>query len=804
VTASRRTDHLDYLAARDEAIAGRLGAGGLDTGAALTAALDRDLVALAGPVPAGVAVVALGGYGRGEQCIFSDVDVMVLHRGGEPAAFVRQVLYPLWDMGLSVGHAVRTVAGSRQAAADDLATLTSLLSARLVTGDAELFDELVAVLTDLIRTRPFSPVLAREERARRLRDPYPTMAADLKEGRGGLRTHQGLWWERRRAALLGRPVDQPSAAEQEAKETLLQVRNALHAVSGKAVDRFLVDLREPASRWLDMEVYDLAAMVTAALDEGDRLADRRWPDVHVEDDPLVGLGRRLFATVRRRFVRRPAEEAPADRALALALHAAGRRSGAWLAPSEEEEIRRAEATLWGDADREAFVTLLTAGPRGRSIFLHLEDLGWVERELPEWGPVATAPQLAPFHDHPVGAHLWRTVTEMRALVEGSGRPREVADELGSTEELYLAAFFHDIGKARGGDHSEVGAKLAEGFLRRHGWGPATVGTVTGVIRHHLLLSETATRRDLADPAVIDEVAGTVGDLRTLDVLYLVTIADLRATGTTAWSTWRASLLDRLYAAAREAVATGGARPATPDLESVLAEAPSLDRTALEEHAAAMPPDYLTTTPPAEVVEHLEAADRLEGPALIAPDPTDRTRVLIVGRDRAGFLLAVCRAFAANGVGVLDARLRTREDGTALDTFHVVDDRSSEPVEPSRWVAIHADLVGSLEGGRDLRPRIEERVLAYRRPSPSRPVRVQVRFTGRFTLVEVRAPDRVGLLVDIVEALHAEGLDIHLARIDTMGGEARDVFSTRRVGGIPILAEAELAALRRRLEDRLGA
>ena len=162
-----------------------------------------------------------------------------------------------------------------------------------------------------------------------------------------------------------------------------------------------------------------------------------------------------------------------------------------------------------------------------------------------------------------------------------------------------------------------------------------------------------------------------------------------------------------------------------------------------------------------------------------------------------------RTFTSHGVAVLDARLRTRADGVALDTFHVVDDRTGGPVPPERWPRVAADLVEGLEGRRDLAGASRRRTETYRPRRPATGARVTVRREGRYTVIEVRAPDRIGLLAEIVEALYLEGLDIHLARIDTMGGEARDVFFTRRVGGIPILVETEVAALRRRLEDRLG-
>jgi [protein-PII] uridylyltransferase len=769
----------------------------------LSSSLDAALAELGAAMRPGAAVVALGGYGRMEQCLWSDVDVMILHEHDDPEPLVRSVLYPLWDAGLKVGHAVRTVAENRQAGSD-LETLTSLLSARLVTGDAELFEKLITVVTDMVRKRPLASSLVHQERQRRALEPYPTMTADVKEGRGALRTHQGFWWERRRAELLGLPVDVPSDEEDAARASLLSIRNSLHSAAGRASERFVVDLRAGAAAWLETDVHSIAADLTAALHIGDRLADRRWPDLHAEQDPMIGYGRRVFGAIRSRFSKSAEDEEPSDEVLALAVMAAGRREGVWFTQEEEATVRNAPVEPWTESDRAAFVKLLSAGARGRTVFGRLEEFGWVRREFPEWEVVATAPQLAPFHDHPVGTHLWRAADEMRALIDGGGETGEIADEVGSTEELLLAAFLHDIGKARGGNHALVGAELAAGFMRRTGFGAATIGVVVDAVRHHLLLSEAATRRDIADLAVIDEVASLVGDIHQLDVLYLLTIADLRATGTTMWNDWRASLLERLYRSVRVAIEAGGAAPATPSVDAIMDQASiGVDRRHVEEHVAAMPAGYLDSTTPGDVLWHLEVAQDLEGPALIAVDGEDPGRVLVVGSDRSGFLLTVSRVFTANGVGVMDARFRTRTDGIAFDTFRVCNDQTGAPVAANKWDKVSDDLVAALVENRDVRGELRERARVYQQPGlDRRAVRVRTGVSGRFTQVEIKAPDRIGLLADIAEALYGEGLDIYLARIDTMGGEARDTFYVRRMGGVALRDEAELAGLRGRLADRL--
>lgn len=794
-----------FLALRTRVSVEPIGDGGPETCAALTTGLDTAIQQLGTGVGDGAAIVALGGYGRREQCLWSDVDVMLLHRNRNTEPLIKAVFYPLWDANLKVGHAVRTVEQCREAGRAELETLTALLSARLVVGDVDLFGEFEAALADLVRQRPLAPRLAEQERERRLAEPYPLMAADVKQGRGALRTHEGFWWERRRSQLIDLVSDTPTEEERDAKVTLLAVRNALHASAGRAVDRFVIDLREPAAQWLDTDVHTLATSLTTALHIGDRLADRRWPDLHVESDPTFGLGRRVFGSIRTRFSSpEPTRDVDAaDSVLAIAVRAAGRPEGAWLDPTEEEFIRAATSTAWTAADRRAFIMLLSAGVRGRTIFGLLEELGWVGRNFPEWTPVATAPQLAPFHEHPAGAHLWRAVDEVQSIITERGELAGIVEEIGSTEELLLSALLHDIGKARGGNHETVGAELAAAFLRRAGFGPATVATVVNAVRHHLILAQTATRRDIADPAVIDEIATVVEERRQLQLLYLLTIADLRATGSTMWSEWRATLLRRLYRSVAKTLETGETVRATPDINAIVDfAAGTFDRRLIEEHVAAMPAGYLDTTSPREVAWHVDIASQLDMPGLISVDPRDEGRVLVAGTDRAGFLLAVSRAFTANGVGVMDARLRTRSDGIALDTFHVADDRTGATVTPDRWDRVTGDLVAALTNERDLRPVIHERVQAYRRPGNVRTsIEVRTDNTSRHTVVEVRAQDRVGLLTDIVEVLHDEALDVYLAKIDTMGGQARDIFHVRRAG-VPIRDEAELAALQNRIQQRL--
>jgi [protein-PII] uridylyltransferase len=766
----------------------------------LTAQLDRALLELSEAIagePA--AVVAVGGYGRREMAPHSDVDVMLLHDGADTDRLAKAVLYPLWDAGLKVGHSVRTVREAVAAARDNLATATSLLTARRVAGSEELVAALEQGLSGHFKGRPLASLLAAEEKARRAAEPYPVMDADLKNGRGGLRTFAGFMWERRRASLIGRDAQLPETpAEGNAHNTLLALRNALHATSGRVSDRFVFDLRGTAAAWLGMDVAEAAERMCAALRVGDRLAERCWPDLTtITADPMVAFGRRVFGAIKSRFTSESTATAGAS-PLAVAARAASRPEGVWLAPVERDALT-APPMPWTADDRAAFVGLLSAGPRGMAAFELLDESGWLARELPEVGAVIAAPHLAPMHRHPVDSHLWRTVDEALALAKDPNPVLAgVMTELGATEELALAAFFHDIGKGAAGDHSVVGAEIVESLFARAGFGPATTATVAAAVRHHLLLVRVATRRDLADDSVVDDVADLVDDPRLLQLLLLLTVADSRATGPRMWTPWKERLVVALYRRVGErlGVETG---PPDVDVAAVVAVAEGeVSRRQVEEHVAAMPPDYLVLHEATDVLRHLEL---LEGGglrvALLSAEKDGIATVFVTGPDRVGFLSAVAGAMALNQVSILEARLLTRADGAAVDTFKVTHTLGSGVVDGARLHRVEEDLREILGGGRDLTAELAAKARSYRDHAAREvPERVDCRLdpSGRWTVVEVRCGDRIGRLQQIVEVMARRGLDVHYAKIDTRGDEVIDTFHVRDSGGHPVRDPALLEDL----------
>lgn len=820
-----------YTALRDRAIGAAPPDAGLALCHALSDALDAALLAAAPEIAAdgvSVALVALGGYGRRELCLFSDVDLMLLHGGRLPAGLVERVFYPLWDAGLKVGHAVRSVAEAVAAAGEDIETLTALLDARLVAGSAGLNQRLSGEVTRLLRRQRASleaALLAAEE-GRRRAEPYQLLETNVKTGRGGLRTLHCLGWVEaadRRLAGEGERKAAPQAAAGADRQTLLASRNALHAAAGKAQDAWLFDLRAPACAWLGVDADDWAVRLYTALRAVDRLARARWP-LAEEQAPtapaaiypprrrLLGLGR--SATRGAKAVAEPVTvdgEAALGRGRSVLAHAGSLAEGgaaARFAGSVATAIRAAPGPAWNAADRHGLLALLRAGERGRLIFDELDTLGWLERALPEWRHVRAAPQHVPFHEHPLDTHLWRTATTALALAQGAiAEPwcREVAGDLGSLDDLLLAALLHDIGKGWPGDHAETGSAAAAALCRRAGFPTDLLLTVAAAVRQHLLLPNVATRRDIADDRVVQAVADRVGRTRTLRILYLLSVADSLATGPTAWGPWKGSLVRSLFARVLAALeARSGATPLSASGADALgrlleAAAGRFPAETVKAHVAGMAPGYLQSFSVDEALRHLAAIEptpaagearldvREDGPA---------HDLLLLTPDRPGLIALVSGVLALHTLSVLGGRFFTRADGVALQALHVID-ALGNPVPPERWPRVERDVRAALAGVLPLEQRLAEKVHAYRRAGHGRSAEVQVLAgeSREYTVLEVHAADRVGLLYAITHTLFDLGLDVHLAKIDTLGRDAVDVFYVRDADGRPLSGGERIAQVR---------
>ena len=755
-------------AARAQLIEGPRATGDLDR--LLTEPLDQLISELSADLSERTAVLAVGGYGRGELWIHSDVDLLILHEGPPPET--RGLLYPLWDARIKVGHSTRTVRDTLTFARDDLNTLCSLLTTRLLWGRTDLIEELQLGLRKLLAgpRANLADLLAQEQRQVWDREPFARQEFDLKTGRGGLRTHHRLDWDRIRADLLKEEASVPSQpGELAALATLGRIRHAIHAISRRPTDFYPIELRPAVGRWLGEDPTEIATEAYRAARALDGVAALRWGRVRPSGaDPINEAGSTVVRLVRSRWARRQ----PASTPLAQAREAVASRSAGRLSLWERDLAARSGPPDWSAGDRAALVALLASGTSGWDSLLGLWESGWLTRALPEIAHLQGLAQVAPFHAHPVDAHLGATVSEIVDLAQ-SREWSETADSLGSLDELLLAGFLHDIGKGQGGDHSITGSVTAQSMLRRIGFSTTTGEVVSRAIRHHLLLNEIAQRRDLAEPAVAAEVAHQVGDLDFLRLLTLLSIADAKATGPDMWSPWKESLLQTLVDRVEELLqgtSSDLTRSLTESLYQLLEN--EIDRDRIASHLEGMPPGYVARFGPEAVASHLRLLEPAPKSgevrtALVAGAPV--SNLVIVTKDRPGLLTTVAGVLSLHNLNVLEASVATRTDGVAVDSFRVTDGRGGDMIGQGRWPAVRESLDLAVAGKLEL----EERLAAKRQEIP---LDLSVEVSGN--RIEIEANDRLGLLHDLAFALGQLGVDIELAKIDTRGGRAIDVFTVR--------------------------
>ncbi|WP_053701990.1 [protein-PII] uridylyltransferase [Streptomyces sp. WM6368] len=738
----------------------------------------------------GATLVAVGGYGRAELSPRSDLDLLLLHDGrAEPralSALADRVWYPVWDLGVALDHSVRTPAEARRTAGEDLKVHLGLLDARTVAGDAGLLAGLrTSVLADwrnqAAKRLPELHSLCRE-RAERAGELRFLLEPDLKEARGGLRDATAL-----RAVAASWLADAPREGLAEARRRLLDARDALHLVTGRATDRLSLQEQDQVADRLGLldadallrEVYEAARVVSYA-------GDVTWREVgrvlraRAARPRLRGL---LGARGDRANTRAPLAEgvvesdgeavlalaARPDRDPVLALRFAAAAAQAGL-PVSLHAVRRLAAQAkplpvpWPAEAREQLLTLLGAGEPTVAVWEALEAEGLITRLLPDWERVRCRPQRNPVHTWTVDRHLIETAVRASALTRRVGRP----------DLLLMAALLHDIGKGWPGDHSVAGETIARDVATRIGFDPQDIAVLGTLVRHHLLLIDTATRRDLDDPATVRTVADAVGSVGTLEILHALTEADALATGPAAWSAWRGSLVADLVA--RVAAVLRGSAPAAGEPEIPTTEQ---ERLAVE---------ALRTGEPVLALQARQEEDAV-GVDLVVAVP-----------DQPGVLPAVAGVLALHRLTVRAADLRSMELPDRLGEVLVLRWRvAAEYGALPQAARLRTDLVRALDGSLDVPAKLADREAAYPRrrgvvPPPPR-VTVVPEVSSLATVLEVRAPDAVGLLHRIGRALEAAGVRVRSAHVSTLGANAVDTLYVTTPEGKPLdpAAASALAA-----------
>jgi [protein-PII] uridylyltransferase len=787
-----------------------------------------------------IALVAVGGYGRGELLPCSDVDVMVLlPKGEEPAwtAPLERFLTFLWDIGLETGHSVRTIDECRQEALADLSVATTLFEARLLAGPPSLFEAMRRALAPdrLWPARDFfeAKLAEQTERHHRFHDTAYNLEPNVKQGPGGLRDIQTIAWVAKRhfraetleeLATHGFIAARELAQLESAQAWLWRVRFALHLVSGRREDRLLFDHQIRLARMFGYEdaTYTLAveqfmqryyrtAMLVSWLNEL-LLQQFREDILAARDAPALPLS--VHFRERDEYLEAVSDDTFSRHPSALLELFVVLQQNPRLRGVRARTIRLVHDNLWlideefrqNPRNHRLFLEILRA-PAGVTHELRRMNLyGVLGRYIPAFGRIVGRMQYDLFHAYTVDAHTLFVVSNLRRFAlerydQEFPKLAQIFRALPEPELAYLAAIFHDIAKGRGGDHSELGAVDAEAFCLEQGLSRYDARLVAWLVLNHLRLSVTAQKQDISDPQVINAFARDVGDQVRLDYLYVLTVADVRGTNPKLWNSWKATLFDELYERVKTALRRGHESPL--DREELIAGTQALARERLA--AAGVAPEaaqrvwqtltdaYFLRHSAAEVAWHtgqLAAREPGDASPLIAvaehPGRGGATVVLVCTHGRHHSFARATAALDQLGLSIQDARITPTADGGSLDNYLVLEDSGLAITDRERMAGIERYVQRALGERSAQAPAVARRVPRQVRmfTTPT-----QVSFSadpenGR-TLIEVVAGDRPGLLSEIGHVFWDQRVELHGAKVMTVGERAEDVFTVTDETGRPL-------------------
>jgi [protein-PII] uridylyltransferase len=801
------------------------------------------------------AIIALGGYGREEQCLHSDVDLLFLFSRRIPAEaenLIREMIYPLWDIGMDVGYATRSLKECLTLAAKDLHVLTPILDARFICGMSMLYSELMSRLREKV-IRKNSERMLREivaytrARHRQYGDSAHLLEPNLKEGQGGLRDYHSMLWMAKLNVDLRQPRDLEyfgllSHAEfqnlWDALGFIWDVRNHLHQISRRKCDQLHFESQ-----------ISIADRFKFKPEAGQQPVERFLGELHGRMESVKQQHLMLLHElgVDKKGGRRAASKIPVEGIEALSGGMLNFTGPEAILKRPEllirifEEGARLKTPLSGEAKRlvKEFVYLIDPGFRSAPEIVRtferilisaeagglLDDLlstGFLEAFIPEFQGISNRIQYDEYHLYPVDKHLLRTVHIIQQLAR-EDRPGEplfarLHRELKNKVLLMWAALLHDIGKgAPTADHSESGAEMVRRILTEKGLTPEEIAAVEFLVREHLYLIKTATRRDIHDEETAITCARRIKDAERLKMLYLLTVADSMATGPAAWNDWTSHLLREFFLKVLNILEKGelASDKATAAIETkhralLTAAASGEARQRIEALFPALSPRYLLATPAEQIASHIELFQRLQTKAFvwdIQPSSKGATRkVTICALDRPGLVASMAGVFTLNSINILDVQVFTWRNRTALDVFEVTPPPDAI-FEAEKWRRAEENLQAVLAGTLDLAAALRPRLEAARGVKPRaarRPHRVRVDNTSSsfFTIIEVFTYDFPGLLYSISDALFRCELDIWVAKIATKVDQVVDVFYVRDLSGQKVDDPGRVSAIKAALLQRL--
>ncbi|HEX9455004.1 MAG TPA: [protein-PII] uridylyltransferase [Candidatus Binatia bacterium] len=852
----------------------RQGAGGMEVAVAYSTVMDHLIRHLLGAVSADAlyrfpgqnprfAIIAQGGYGRGELNPQSDIDLLFLYTWKVTPvveAMTERLLYTLWDCGLQVGHATRTVSECVRLAESDMKIRTALLDARFLCGDFALYGEFEkAVESKLVKkgvNRFIREKLAESAaRHKSYGGSVYLLEPEVKEGEGGLRDIQTAQWIAR-AKLKTKDLDSLALSGivsstdvvnlKESQDFLLRVRNELHFSTGKHQDQLTFEHQEKVSDALGhkgegslrgVEVFMRNYYLHAA--QISRLSTLVIHRVTECDKPRftdkLAFGRTLREGIRisrgHLNVTKP-EVLRAQPHNLISIFDDAQKYGCEIS-HETRELLRQNLDLIDDKFRRSaaanlpFFNILKWKDGVYETLLAMHRCGVLGAFIPEFGRLLCMVLHDAYHIYTVDEHSLKLVMEIERLKAGEYSEAlplltQIARETEKIELLYLGMMFHDIGKGFGGGHSEIGANMVRQIARRMRLNADDGAMVEFLVRHHLLMTNTAFRRDLEDERTIFAFAKAMGSVNNLKMLYLLTFADVKAVGPDVWNPWKASLVGELYVKALnllEEVEKGEFE--REDIRAVIRRiqtrvrrelAKDYDEATVENFIEIMPDRYFLSTPENDIPSHFELMERYRGkkPEVSVQHFPERdcSSVVLCSHDRPGLFASITGVLSALNLDILNARIFTANDGRILDVFRISHHGRSELVmNDQKWQRFRAMLEGVLDGKSDVVKLVESSkpslFLQRHAPKVSTVVNIDNDASDEFTVVEIFTEDRIGVLFTITYSLHRLGLSIHVAKISTNVDQVADVFYVTDQAGNKVTDAEQVETMQQYLRHTLA-
>jgi len=805
------------------------------------------------------AIVALGGYGREEQCIHSDVDLLFLFKKGVPAQaenLIREIVYPLWDIGLDVGYTTRSLKECLSLAGRDFDILTPILDARFICGGSNIYSDLMSQLRQKVIGKKSRAIINwlvqnNEMRHAHFGDSAYLLEPNLKEGQGGLRDYHTMLWIGQIEFNLRQPRDLEyfGLLSHDEFQTLWRslkfiwhVRNRIHCLSGRKCDQLHFENQiklaeamkyknmngqQPVERFLgelhgrmeSLKQQHLMFLYELGL-EKKRLRRRKSRKKSLVDGLEVFESGRLNFVAPEKIVESPEllikifEESAR---LKIPLSAEANRLVREFSHLVNQKFRNAATVV------QSFERILAAPAPTFNVLNEMQNTGLLVRLLPEFRNVVNRIQYDEYHLYPVDKHLLRTVQTIKKFGTSADNSLEplcgqLYREIKNKKILLWAALLHDIGKGKGeGDHEAAGAAIVEKLLIQKGLNAQDVASVVFLVRRHLYLIKTATRRDINEEETAVLTARTIKDIEALKMLYLLTVADSISTGPMAWNDWTAALLRDFFLKVLNVLEKG--ELATEEAVRVVAQkradmiGSARTRDAKADNAALfdnMSPRYRLYMPTDLILEHVALYRQLGDADFIwvvkrSADANTRS-VTICAKDRPGLISKIAGVFTLNNIDILDVQVFTWRNNIALDIFEVKPP-PDQIMEAEKWQRAEGNLAAALAGELNLTKALGKKLAAHRQSTPPLhrlPHRVTVdnNSSSFFTIIEVFTYDFPGLLFNIADALFNCGLNIWVAKIATKADQVVDVFYVWDLNGQKVDTEDQVEHIKAAILDRL--